>query len=983
MIFKHKSLSDSIVMKEFEKIAVSKGMAKVSEKSITKSASASYQPSKNLIDDMFNLANGLREYGFEKDASSLEEKVLAYKLAETHLYRAIDEDADDMLDFAHPKKDKVQLDAADGHGEIEDTRSQHKKIIDIVNKQPSKVAMNALAETAEILGLKKRADLNLDLDQGHSVIKDKVQTIKYLKNQLNKILPAPKDGAMYSTSFSPNDVLVIGRWPLIEGAPGNYFSPHKDDAFGNNFMNFFHKSNPNIGDDVWKRSFTDKNSDLRIFLTKENINRANTNLQAIYKEFTDEVNKLPEIDENSDADSIKQFINSTQNFFINGTHLAKYGYIATRGLTNNNDELDNDIRSYIKNMGTTAGELLKLINNKPNANNSDILDSELAKTVAWRFEQVANTDKKNPKYFSDIAALVKQYSGKSYPDFYMKLIALDPDHDLDAAKNLKQLDLIGQNWQQYFNKAASKNNSVVKEAIHLGGKDYPVTNQSPTQPASLTRPVSHTQPASHTQATQPKKSVAPVSEFSKQNPDEWAAVAAMQNSLGELANNLHQLMPKLSQDEFDKYTIALKGTGYGSKGPLSQAVDGEWGPNTQKSLEAANDLFSKLKDNKVVLDVTARRVPGKVAPNPKEVVESAKKNEAEINQVLISNGVNIKDKPKTNGASTYLDSLPADVNFKTGLTYNLADGGSNGKLIKESDFSSYSDFENLLRRSDLIDQDSNFSLNINGWRRFILEFINRAKAQFAQDPKNETKVRYYTIASQLYNNLKNINVEAGKIISARELDGSAGTNVNKPNGATTNAVYNKSNSNADGSDSGSENVNKVESPPYTYKVNITNLYNSKYNGAMTYYPKYIGWLSADYLDADEFTNAPSDIISRYIKRLEPSDILKLNGITAEPTSLVPGYEANKITYLSLLNSTQPTAVNLRNRAADVALLFVVNGLSADLAAVARFYIKNSPSNKFTQAMDNSWSKWSSSLKTAQSRIYSDFAEHGETPKAIY
>src|ERR1700748_170807 len=101
MIFKHKPLSESIVMKEFEKVAVSKGLVKGENLSKTASIKSSLNPTDSLFIDMINLATGLREQGFEKEAESLEEKLFVYKQAEAHLYRAVDEDADDLLDFAH------------------------------------------------------------------------------------------------------------------------------------------------------------------------------------------------------------------------------------------------------------------------------------------------------------------------------------------------------------------------------------------------------------------------------------------------------------------------------------------------------------------------------------------------------------------------------------------------------------------------------------------------------------------------------------------------------------------------------------------------------------------------------------------------------------------------------------------------------------------------------------------------------------------
>jgi hypothetical protein len=72
--------------------------------------------------------------------------------ANTHLYRAHDEDGEDLINAAHPDGD---VNMGDGeHGDVETILSQHKKIVDVVEKMPAgklasyvdqcKVALGAL-----------------------------------------------------------------------------------------------------------------------------------------------------------------------------------------------------------------------------------------------------------------------------------------------------------------------------------------------------------------------------------------------------------------------------------------------------------------------------------------------------------------------------------------------------------------------------------------------------------------------------------------------------------------------------------------------------------------------------------------------------------------------------------------------------------------------------------------------------------------------
>lgn len=163
MTLKHINFDDSQVMRSFEKVAIKKGLVKPEE--MVKQASASFTPTQDLDADLLSLASGLRQRGFTKEAEGLEDKFYALKLAETHLYRAIDEDGQDLLDFAHPDGDVRITDSP--YGVVETLDSTQKKIVDVVAKKPTgKIAsavrdiVVAAADILEVFPLKKRAQLN-------------------------------------------------------------------------------------------------------------------------------------------------------------------------------------------------------------------------------------------------------------------------------------------------------------------------------------------------------------------------------------------------------------------------------------------------------------------------------------------------------------------------------------------------------------------------------------------------------------------------------------------------------------------------------------------------------------------------------------------------------------------------------------------------------------------------------------------------------
>ena len=94
-----------------------------------------HQPTTN--EKIMLLCSKLRKSGFEKQADNLENKFLLYKAADVHLYRAHDEDGEDVIEFAHPDGDHKVEDAGDELGYVETILSQHKKDVEVATKAPT------------------------------------------------------------------------------------------------------------------------------------------------------------------------------------------------------------------------------------------------------------------------------------------------------------------------------------------------------------------------------------------------------------------------------------------------------------------------------------------------------------------------------------------------------------------------------------------------------------------------------------------------------------------------------------------------------------------------------------------------------------------------------------------------------------------------------------------------------------------------------
>lgn len=85
---------------------------------------------------IMSLCSKLRQEGFNKQADGLEEKFLTYKSATTHLYRVHDEDGEDLVDAAHPDGENAICDAGGDLGTVETIVTEHKKLVDIITKEP-------------------------------------------------------------------------------------------------------------------------------------------------------------------------------------------------------------------------------------------------------------------------------------------------------------------------------------------------------------------------------------------------------------------------------------------------------------------------------------------------------------------------------------------------------------------------------------------------------------------------------------------------------------------------------------------------------------------------------------------------------------------------------------------------------------------------------------------------------------------------------
>lgn len=176
MSWKHDKLSNSEVMKEFEKVAYDKGMIK--DNSIANAAKRIKGDIKsdNLISNLFGFANRLKQEGFDKYAMELEKKIMAYQVSKI----AGEKDGEKLLEFAHPEGSPNVGDGEDGN--VENLIDQHKKMVEVARKSPmSKKNAKVLADVMVALG--QEADINVEDEVNKSNFYKKISF-----NKLDKLL---------------------------------------------------------------------------------------------------------------------------------------------------------------------------------------------------------------------------------------------------------------------------------------------------------------------------------------------------------------------------------------------------------------------------------------------------------------------------------------------------------------------------------------------------------------------------------------------------------------------------------------------------------------------------------------------------------------------------------------------------------------------------------------------------------------------------
>lgn len=228
MSLKHLKFEDSFTMRSLEKLAISKGMIKPD--AVVKNASQSefgqdLEPTKDLVQNILKLCDGLRASGFEKQADALEFKFVQFKKEANELYNTSKEVGEDLVDAAHPKG-SYKLEGVAGDATVETIIDQKKKIQDIVNKKPT----GKLANNKDIINaVKLSLGVVMELVEAAPKIPALHTRIFQALSQVARAAPGATSAAISSSSAAlsaPVGGTAIIAWPvtaLIGGGVAGYY----------------------------------------------------------------------------------------------------------------------------------------------------------------------------------------------------------------------------------------------------------------------------------------------------------------------------------------------------------------------------------------------------------------------------------------------------------------------------------------------------------------------------------------------------------------------------------------------------------------------------------------------------------------------------------------------------------------------------------------------------------------------------------------
>ncbi len=997
MTFKHGKFSDSPMMRAYERVAIKKGLVKPEE--MVKTASVSLEPSDDLFSDILKLSGALRDRGFEKQADELENNIIMFKTAETHLYRAIDEDGEDLLQFAHPKGSTKMHPAKDNHGDVEDLLDQHEKILKVVNKTPTGKYASVVNKIAMDLGIKKKAEIN-DFGKMDAVESAARNVNAHYKNQLLKEFGA---GGMYFYYYDTNaynektSVFGVGNQDKKAVFPIVVNNSKKDGKVENSFLKFYLKANK-ITDEQFA-DYLDNKTDPQTIFSQDQIDLANSNLKTRYNGVLNKIKALPILPTNPVEQNYNEAIDIANKLKdgINGL-FDEFSWFDFKGILANSAEREDNIRKkLVPALLKQADNYISAINEKfgqktQQPENTGLLTNWWSGNVAGKFDKLKQTALDHNQdslanEFMAIANVVRAGANKPFSETYNALVKLSADNA--EFNDIHKLDAVAMDWENYFKnlKKASNKDGLVKEAL----------TRPPAQEQTITAPVSAPVKTDPIAKSVPAKKPA-------MSEKEYNSVLSMQSSLHVLASALSdektaariRELTGLDRENANKVIAALLGTGIGGK-KHTDNLDGVWGPNTQNSLKAAKFLQDALSKNNPQLasksEFTTDAQFNK-GVSEKDVVDKADKNTSLINSLLANVGAG----HLVPGSVNDLDKLPRTDYSKPDLMSKVNEIGDIS--LGQNDLNSFDTLYSYLTKNGLVPgvsfdrltNEMKEGLPADVWENIVHFLRFRAYQQAKKHVEDKVAQAYMAATDKLYMALKPImeRITTNPYKDAKETilspnDFTAPDKINAPKqvsdkktpGDTRNISVTKEKDLGDGVNARFINDKpNIKEQPFDTNINLRELAKNYPNEMSWYNSLYGKLLSGKLINVQYFRQDPLVIADNILRDPTVDDLVKL--YPSLTTQNIEWYRQNQDDPRTL---TKLKDVKLRMFAK------VIRALRQDLMAVRdaweKYVSDEGIDTRLIQANNSAWNAWSVALSQLEQRITQSIRNVNSGTKSYY
>jgi hypothetical protein len=665
---------DSPVMRELERQEIAKNGP---DKPIKKAASI--EPT-DLLSKLANLSKNLRKSGKTEQADRLDYKVAMYVTAaekNTHLYRTHDEDGEDLIEFAHPDGDVEICPSSGGYGKVETQLSQHKKIVDMVQKEPTGnyATASILEDVAGVLGLKKKADLGI-VTKYNNYINYVLENLAIGQGWSNKpnfyfTGVTSTTGIGFDTvggGISGSNVVVVERGQEDPRLPGMYY---------------WHITRPDLYK-ILGGSWTDGTpGSIQDFKTAHGdlISQSQGKFEGILQTQIGEVEKL-KIGNNTGFIQVKANIESLHR--LRGNEASWKWYYA-----GNPTVLNNVIEGlgYAITPLTSIYETLVLMEN-------------------WARLQYKDGNPYVAPTIGNMEKFMVEFKVSNVEDF-----------QVEVNKRIQE-------YVDHFKKSSAKVD--LEKIAQLSGArpGKPVQPTAPVAAPAATKPAPATTGTGTRQPAYGKRDITKrMAELTNWHnthlPEYWQAVQQMQSQLHNLADALKNI---------NASTYALL-TGTAIKEFRDQKIgqfDGQWGEGTAAALKAAKEELLKLNpDASKIKEGPSSGLmyfAGKDKEKQKQVGRIAEENTRIISEILSKAGLS----SSTGVASgTVFDYVPKNIDWSTDAFATTAPDKDLGDVLAANNLSSLSAFSSWLELS-YGDLGSDLSSNVKYLYDALKLLLNRA-----------------------------------------------------------------------------------------------------------------------------------------------------------------------------------------------------------------------------------------------------------------